>query len=327
MAALTTVDDIIAQVRSVLDEDNQSAVEDSDILYAINRGQDYASDLLAKHYEDVLLVNRLITLDPDTDLYDIPEDCFEERLEQVDINVNGYFYETMRMSYRQISTYESPNKTSAPAYYCVMGRQFKLIPAPTGAFQARIWYLKEPDELVKPQGQIVTVNAASNYIFINDVANSDLSTESDNLESYINFVDAQTGIIKGSMQISSIADNKITFRSSPLRTSVLNKTIEGDLSDLASGLTVEPDDYICLVKGNCVPFLKKPLTHFLVQYGVNEMRRKLGEPADMEQRILDDFARQVEGQWAGRENTFRVKNRNTIWSRNYRRFFTIRSNR
>lgn len=322
MAAIITVEDLVTQVRSILDERNESSVTNADILQAMNRGQDYASDLLAKHYEDALLTSTTMTLSPDTATYSIPEDCFQDRLEKVDITINNYNYQAMRLSYRDIDPYETPTKSATPAYYVVTGREFRLIPAPTGTYPARLWYLREPDELVMPQGRIVTINAASNYIYVDDVG-SDLSTESDSLQSYVNIIDAQTGTRKGSLQIASIADNRITFRAVPIRSTVLNRTIEGDLSDLSSELTVEPDDYVCLVRGTCIPFLKKPLSHFLVQYGVNEMRRKLGEPSDMEQRILDNFAEQVQSQWSGRENTFRVKNKSSMWNQTYRRYFTI----
>lgn len=327
MAALVTVQDLIDQVRSVIDEDNQSSVNDErDIIPALNRGQDYASDLFAKHYEDALLTSVSLTLSSTTDTYPLPEDCFQERLQKVDITINGFEYPVWRMSFRQIDPYETPSKFPIPAYYLVEGQNFRLVPRPTGTYPARLWYLKEPDELVKPQGRIVTINAASNYVYV-DAVGEDLTTESDSLKSYVNLIDAQSGRIKASMQIASIADSKITFRTIGIRSTVLNRTIEGDLSDLASGLIVEPDDYLCLVKGTCVPFMKKPLSHFLIQYATNEMRRKLGEPSDMEQRILDDFKKQVEGQWAGRENTFRVKGRSALWNTAYRRFFTIRSNR
>ena len=92
MAISITVDDLIDQVRSLLDEDNIESVSDSaDIIPALNRAQDYASNILARHYEAPLLKKVEITTVSGQEEYFIPEDAMEERIERVEVKVNNQF--------------------------------------------------------------------------------------------------------------------------------------------------------------------------------------------------------------------------------------------
>jgi len=149
---------------------------------------------------------------------------------------------------------------------------------------------------------------ASNYIYVDSVG-ADLSTESDQLESYVNLIDGGTGLVKATMQIQNIQGNKITFKATPIRTTVLDLTVAGAIPS-----TIEGDDYICSISGSCVPFMKKPFSNFLVQYAVAELKRKFGETdANLEEQVLKKFESQIESQWSGRSNALRVNNRSNNW--------------
>jgi hypothetical protein len=165
--------------------------------------------------------------------------------------------------------------------------------------------------MVMPQGRITRIE--STYVLVDELG-EDLTTDSDNLQNYINVVDAQTGRIKSSHQIQALDTslNKLTVKASPTRSSVWNRTITGTLSS-----DIELDDYVCLSKGNCIPYLKKPLSNFIVQYAVYELKRKLGEPTEAEERALDKFEDQVKHQWAGRETQLRVSKRSKNWRRRF----------
>lgn len=322
---IKTVDDLISDVRSMLDEDNNSAIDtDLDILPALNRAQDTAANILARQYESPLLSYTEVQLEAGQREYDIPENSLEERLEKVEVKIANQFYSMTRVSYRDIAEYETDSSVSIPSYYCVIGDKIRLAQPPTGAYSMRMWYLQDPLPLVVTQGRITKVQAADNFILV-DTIGADLTTETDTLNSYITIVDGDTGILKGSFQIKSIADTKITFKSTPSRTTVYSRPISDDLAALvdSSGntITVNQDDLICLVKGTCVPFMKKPLSNFLIQYAVAELTRKLGGAADMELRVLKDLEAQVERSWVGRELTTRVKMVNNKWARLRRRFW------
>jgi hypothetical protein len=311
-----TVQTLIDEVRSMIDEDNTSSVDDAlDILPALNRAQDYAGNILARQYESPMITHTTVGLIAGVNEYDIPEDAFEQRLEKVEVSINQLFYPVKRLDYQDITLYETPTKINVPYYYCVIGNKFRLLPTPSGTYSLRIWYLKDPDPLVKEQGRITILNTANNYLIVDSIG-SDLTAEMDQLNSYVNIVDGQSGLIKASMQIQSIQGNKITFKSSPTRSTVLNKTISSSIPS-----TVEADDLICVLSGSCVPLFKKPNSNFLIQYAVAEITRKLGGPADIEKAVLKDLELQVERSWVGREVSQRVKKVSKNWAVPTRRYF------
>lgn len=326
-----TVNDLVDQVRSQLDEDNSSTISTKkDILPALNRGLDYAANTLAKLYEDPLVARVELTLDPSRREYDIPDDCLEGRIEKIELRQGtNVFFEIKRASYRELSTIELATDTSTnPNYYSIMGNKIRFTPGTAGGFRARIWYLKCPEKLVLSQGMITTVNEDNNYIIV-DQLGSDLNTQADSLSSYVNLVDGSTGIVKGSFQIKRIDSNKITLKTIPARTTVLGKSISNDLSgltnDLGDKITVEPDDYICSVSGACVGSLGKIVSNFLIQYAVSELTRKLQGQMDFEFSVLKDFERKVKSAWAGRETTLRVKRKSRRWGRSARPFIYNRT--
>lgn len=325
MPAPITVDDLVNQVRSQLDEENTYTITDSDILEALNRSQDYAMDVLARQWPEPLLTYTSVTLSNGQAEYDIPENTFEDRLLKIEITVSNQQYELKRIDYRKVSYYESGQNTAIPYYYTIIGRKYRLLPAPTGEYPLRIWYMREPESLVKSQGRITHINTsgAAHYVRL-DAIGSNLSTLTTDNTAFVNFIDAETGEVKGSAQIQNIdtdsAQLKVTFKSTPDKPAVYGKTISGELpSDL------EVNDYVTLVTGTCVPQVKKPFVNFAIQYAVAELKRKLGDPADMEHRILEKFEQQVERTWVKREHKHRVTKRNKNWVRvRRRRFITER---
>lgn len=321
MARVLSTTELVSDVRSLLDEQNQSMLDDNtDIIPALNRAQDFAADILARNYDEPLLAKVEIPLLSNTAEYDMPADVFEERLQKVEVDINGIFYEVKRLSYRDISMYETRSPTNIPYYYVLIQKKIRLIPRPTSAYPLRLWYIKEPDSLVQPQGRVTLVNPTSRYVIVDDVG-PDLTTNSDDYNSYVNIVNGMTGDIKASLQIQSIEDTRITFKTVPTRTLVLGKTVSSG-TDLDT-LNLQPDDYVCSIQGTCIPFMKKPLSNFLIQYAVAELTRKLGGAGgDLEKKILEDFEEQIKRTWAGREHQLRVKKASKHWDLPIRRYYT-----
>ncbi len=327
---MNTVQDLIDQVRSQLDEDNQASISDTrDILPALNRAQDHAMNILARHYEEPLLDYYSLTLTSGQQEYAIPEDSFEDRIEKVELEVGpSIFQEVTRVSYRDATYLESPLKSPFPSNYVVIGKRIRFVPDVSGNYPARIWYLREAPKFVTPQGRIQSVNEASRYVIVDSVGEN-LSVQSDNLNSYANIIDGSTGEIKASLQIQSIgANSQIVFKASPTRATVLNKTIQSDLTSLVdihgNPTSIEPDDYISVLAGSCIPIFPKPVNNFCIQYAVSELTRKLGGAADQERIVLEAFEKSVERSWVGRETTKRIKMRARYWKRPYRRFLFSR---
>jgi hypothetical protein len=319
----TTTNDMLDQVRSLIDEDNETSVSNTDILNSINRAQKYALNILARQYEEPLLANFELPIVNGQNEYDLPKNMFEDRIEKVEFSTfQGTFTEVQRLSYRDISIYESDMRSNVPTGYAVIKKRIRIIPTPSGTYNARVWYLKKPKPLVTSQGRITVVNPDNNYIIIDSVG-EDLTTEQDNLNSYVNIVDWESGEIKYSAQIKIVDNNKITFKSTPSRSSVAGMDIGSDFSSLVNDngdeISINEDDLICAIKGTCIPEFQDPISNFMIEYAVAEMTRKMGGPVEGIQRTLDKFEEQVERTWVGRESTTRVKKRNKHYRRNFRR--------
>lgn len=307
---LYTVEDLVSNVRAQCNEDNPEAVDtDLDILPALNRGLDYAVDIYTRRYPEPFLQKTTLELVGGQADYDMLENVFEDRVQKIEISINGTFQEVQQASYRDITEFESTPTANIPCYFAIFSRKIRFVPTPSGTYNARLWYIEQPEKLVLPQGRITVINSANNYVIV-DSAGSSLMTEADQLESYVNVIDGQTGQIKGSLQIQILDDNRIVFRSSPQRTTVLNRTISSAVSSLT---TIAIDDYLAPIDGTCVPYYSRPTVNFLVQYAVAEITRKLGGEADIQERVLEKFEKQVERTWAGREQTLRVKKRSQAW--------------
>jgi hypothetical protein len=313
---LYTVDNLVDEVRQQLDELNQDSVSTSgDILPSLNRASDYAFDILARKYPEPILKYSFMDFTSGVTEYDIPESVFEDRILKLETvlpvgtsNLANYV-EIQRISYSDVGNYDTGTISSFPRYYCIIGRKLMIVPQPSGEYQARVWQIRNPEKLVLPQGRVTLLNSPNNYVIL-DAAGSDLTTQSDSLKSYVNVVDGQTGEIKGTLQISSINSNKVTFRTVPTRSTVLNREVGGSLADIA----IEQDDYLCGVEGICVPYFGTPTSNFLIQYAVAEITRKLGGQASTEEQILDKFEKQVEKTWVGRQTSLRVKKRSGSWN-------------
>lgn len=310
MSARLLVDNLIQQVRSLLDENNAEQVNDvHDILPALNRAQDHASSILARRYESPMLATKEVILESGQADYPIPEDAFEQRLEKVELKINKLYHELVRVDYRNLTHIESGYTTAIPQYYCIIGTQYRILPTPTGTYPLRIWYLQDPPPLATAQGRITQINITNNYVVV-DTVGEDLEVIQDSLNSLVNIVDGQTGQIKVTLQIQSITGQRITFKSVPAIEYLDHLVVQNEIPD-----TVQKGDYIVVAPGSCISFFKKPFSNFLVQYAVADLQRKLGGNSELEQRLLDELKRDVERSWAGREQYLTVKNKQSKWFR------------
>lgn len=316
MARRLTTANLIADVRSLLDEANQTSIDDQrDILPALNRAQDVAANILAKHYQSPLLVYKTQALTTARE-YPIPRDAFEGRLEKLEVQIsNGLYNPLKRQSYRDQTLLETTAKTSIPMFYVELADVYRLYPGPTGAYSLRVWYLKDPLPLVLEQGTVTRVNAGDNSIIV-DAIGADLTTEVDQPSSYVNFIDGVTGAIKGSAQIQSLDSRRIVFRTTPTRSTVLEQPISGSLpADLA------PDDLICTVDGNCVSTFKRPFANFLIEMAVSElMNIKLQMQNTLAEKAKEEMQKIVAESWCGRESYMRVRSSNPHFERVGRRY-------
>lgn len=312
-----TTKDMLSEIRSLLDEINEANLDDTnDLLPSLNRGYDYALKTLALHYVAPILTYKMVTLTSGVQEYDIPDDAFEDRLLKIEVYNRLAYAEVMRLDYKDITFYDVPTRTNVPYYYVVIGRKYRLNPPPTSTYPLRLWYAKHPGPLVEEQGSITTIG--SNYVLLDSVG-SQLSTVG--LNAYVNIVDGATGDVKGTMQIQSIVGTKVTFKSTPDRTTVGDRTVIGTLPT-----TLAKDDILCSYEGSCIPVLRSTVTNFLVQFAVAEMTRKLGGEPTIEEKVKADFEAQIKNAHSGRERYTRVKKRAKEWGATGRRYWFNNSN-
>ncbi len=297
--------ELIESVRQLLDEDNNASVDDKkDILPALNRALRKAASILSKHYEAPLLAR--VVLSPEN--LRIPEDAFQDRVEKLESVQRNTFYPIKRISYRDASTYESTDTAiDTPTAYSIIARELQLYPNNKSPFPIRVWYMKKPDPIVLEQGTVTAIG--SNYLAFDSIG-PDVSTSADDLESFVNIVDGQTGEVKVTIQVLSIEENRIYFRSTPTREKVFNRSVSGVLP-----ATIELEDYLCSAAGSCIPVLQDPLSDYMLRYAVADIQGSLGGDIQLTESVKRDMEQEVERSWAGRENEMRVKKVSANWDR------------
>lgn len=308
MRRLTT-EDLIAEVRSLIDESDEYTVTDTDILSAINRAQDTCTNTLAVQYEDPLLATTTVTI-PTTGEYTIPN-ALEDRIEKVEVLFGDRYYQISRVSYRDIHLLDYGYVgSSTPGYYYVKGRTFVVVPEPASAVTARVWYLTDPLPLAASQGRLTAIG--SDYISVNLLGDT-LTTDFSDLNSYISIINGGTGEVRASFQISKIENSqKITLKATPLRSTVLGMDVSGSASLATCGAIL--DDYVVVHGNTCIPFLKKPLANAIIYLAVADIKgTKLNQDVTLDAQKAMSFLKRVETAWAGRENTCRVKNKNSAF--------------
>ena len=308
----TTVYDLVQQVRSQLNEENRFAINtNNDVLPALNRAQAYVEEIYSKHYPDALLAPYVTPFVGGVQDYEMPEGIFGDRIVRVElIFPNAGPVPLPRVTAYEQSQYDAPIwvSTPTPSAYMIHGKKIRFLPTPSGPYSFRLWAVKAREPMVLDWGRLTRINVANNYVIVDNLGGIDAvsagvpTTEMDNLNSYVGIVDAQTGRIKCTLQVRNIEGNRVDFKTTPNRALVYNDPIVGAIT-----ADVELDDYICAVSGTCVPSLDATAQNFMIQYAVNEMRRRLGDDsATLERAVLEDFKKQVESTWAGRDQAKRV---------------------
>jgi hypothetical protein len=297
--------ELIESVRQLLDEENNASVDDKkDIIPALNRALRKAASILSKHYEAPLLTRKTVSASE----LSVPEDAFQDRVEKLESVQRDTFYPIKRISYRDASTYESSSTAiETPTAYSIIARELQLYPNNNTPYPVRIWYMKKPDPIVLEQGTVTAIG--SNYLAFDNLG-SEISTSADDLESFVNLVDGQTGVIKATMQILSIEENRIYFRSTPTREKVFNRQLVGVLP-----ATIELEDYLCSAAGSCIPILQDPLSDYMLRYAVADIQGSLGGDIQLTESVKRDMEQEVERSWAGRETELRVKKVSANWDR------------
>lgn len=330
MAASLSVTELVDEVRNQIDEPNTASIETSHILQALNRAQRSIARILARRMDHVFLgvvelntSNGVIGVDGTME-FDMPADIFGRRVEKVELRQAGsnILWRVKHISYKNRDPFVTNSSVTRPYYYDLIGSKFRVYPVASGGQNIYVHYSKTPDRLVLSQGQINSINIANNYVLVDSVGD-DLSTESDQRESYVNIIDSVTGDVKVSLQVAFLDSGigQIKFKSSGLtRSSVLGRTITTTIPT-----TVTADDHVCLVKGTAVPQLPDAFSDYLVQHTVVALKRRVQEPSQEEYAELERIEEQIKKEVQGRELSLRIRKANSYYGgplgQSLRRYF------
>jgi hypothetical protein len=321
--SLYTVRELLQQIREQISEANDTRVTNSQILSALNRGYDDSFDIMGRLYPDPII--KFIETFPDAEgKIAIPDNVFEDRIMLVE-----YYLQNQAEGYRtKINETDNLNDLgiinnvsgSHPYVYSIIGRDIQLAPAKgMTKYRMRIWYVDSPLPLKLDQGRIQVIDTDNNFIVVDDLTNTDDGLTpidpSSAYGKYINLVDSETGLYKATMQVESISGNKITFKTTPTRSTVFNLPVLGAIPE-----DVVLDDVISEVKGSGVVYFKKPITNYIIQYAVTEIQRSLGVAnLSYEEGVLRDLKKRVEEVWQRRPASKFKRSYGRVWrSRRYR---------
>ena len=312
---LDRVEDLIQQVRDVTDEDNVNDISDDFIIRALNRAQqDLVSEITRKYNPQFMQEVLLTQSDFKQDIQGkarvatLPVRSFAYRVNNVDARVGDTWVPVRQVPFSYTLSLDTNSGTSLPVVYSMQGNKIYVYPNIDQVTQLRIRYQVRPPKLVATQGRVTEIG--ENYVIVDDIGTG-LSSSVDDLSAFINFVDAGTGLIKGTAQVVGLNDasNRVTIQvSSPnlSRTTVFGFAVSAAVpSDLAL------DDYVCLASGTCIPYLASDLSNYHVELASFHVKRALGTVGQADFSERDRVIERISKLWSGRENTMKInKTRN-----------------
>jgi len=326
---MDTVEQIIQEVRELMDEENTDTISDSAIINALNRAQEHVVSIYSKHYAEPYIGYKDYVLSASQTRYPLPKDAFSDRV--IDVGIvettnNGSWYPVTYIRNKQAIKQRHTGKYGYPDYYTIQRRQIEFIPEPSGSqFKVRVYYIQRPEKLTKSQGRITGLHNAENRIQVNSLGSS-LETINDNLHNFINVIDSQTGEVKATYEIDELntTTQSVIFKASPTRTTIAGKSINTSINEVVDeegNPSIELDDHICLYSGTCIPYFDEPSRNYMIQSAVVQLTTSLGNQGAAEEQQKSQFEKEVKDAWSGRELGLRIDLKGRQWERNRYRFY------
>lgn len=309
------VDDLVTEVRDVIDENNTADLSDEELLRFLNRAQKKLGRLVARHAPDLFKRETSVTSSGASGA-EVPDLSLGFMVTDVATRNGNSWYPAQRRGLKELTALESEASTNLPLYYACLGRRIKFFPVSTSGTVHRVRYQYRPPDLVKAYGRVVAFaesGAGGSTVTVTlDTLHEGLTTSVDNLGAFVNLIDGLTGEIRATMQIANIntSTNVLTFKSSSL-----DRTVVHGL-DVSSALPAElaKDDYVCQANGVCIPLLFQDYDDFLVAHAAVEVKKKLGESVQEDMANLSGLEEDLRLAWAGREAHKQVTRKSRYWS-------------
>lgn len=305
------VDDLVTAVRDQIDESNPEDISPASVLRALNRARLKLIRLSSRKFSPMFRKAETETMDGTTRELSIPAMAFGLVVNEVAVIQSGQAFLVDPALERDISAFDSAQSSSAlPLYYTQQGNTLQLFPKPISGTQIRVRFQQRAPELVAQQGRITTIDSANNRVYV-DAIGTDLTTSIAQLGAFVNWINAATGEVRTTLQVSEIdtANLRITFKSTGLdRTTVYGLPVTAALPVAGA-----QDDYLCLAQGTCVPTLIEDYADYMVQFAVVELKRKADMPLQDDITALRELEEDIRSMWSGRQPGRRVRRTSGYW--------------
>lgn len=311
MALDNTVEELIAQVRDITDEDNTTDISDELVLRMLNRSQQELIRLVTRRFNnqfmrEVIYSNSDLGTDANLQarVLEIPDQAFGFAVNSVDTKIGDSWFPVSQVPFSYTLGLDNTVSTGYPLSYAVLGNKIYLFPIPDALTSIRVRYQFRAPKLVKSQGRITAFDVGANTITV-DSLGSGLSTSVDDLSAFVNVVDHLTGEIKATLQVSGVTSGtkKLTIKTTGLDRSEVFGYAVAD----AIPANISLDDYVCLADGTCVPYLSHDLTNFLVDFAGFDVKRKLGILDQGDYASKERIEKAIGAMHFGRQNTKKIQ--------------------
>jgi hypothetical protein len=304
-----TTENLISDVRALLDETNTATVSDAKILKAINMSAREVYHIVAKQYDSTYMSKKSFITDG-TEFLSIPDDAFGNRVEFVTYSNGVQQIRLQSLVASKLHRLSIPMSSPFPHAYTTNKHTIELSPKPNAGVTGFIHYMQKPATLVKPYGRIIDLT--NNVFTLTSTEN--MSTDVDSLGAFVSVVDAETGISKGCFQVASITGNEVSIKT----TSLSRVFVYGnDILDTAP-TTIASDDYMCPIGGTCVMEVISDYSDYITYKSMATLKSALQVPlSQYEMDTINAYKKNVESIWSGRDNDNTVSNRNPHFINNY----------
>lgn len=313
---MLTVSTLLDELRAAVEEENSVQIRDDyNLLPIVNRAHEVAYKVLAQVYPDP--ISDFLDIPVTTQTINIPETVGMDKIYKsywID-GAGRKIVNCNRAGLQHFSDTDTTGSTNFPAEYVLYGRKLRFSSSPSGTL--RMWYMVKREALVEP---IATIDSISGT---DTIAISDFDDQTDftsgRLSPYVNIVDGNTGVIKATVQVRSSDTDTIVIRTSPDRSSVLNRSVSSDLTTLTDSanmaVSIEADDLICPVTGTCVIPYHDLVHGFIIQESIATLKRELGYAYDVDQQLVTTFRIDMrKAATAGADAPITIRRRNPIWN-------------
>lgn len=312
-----TIQDMIDQLRSVIEEENTAQIKDDrDLLPLINNAHKKAFEILAQIYPEPIMTFQ--TFDVSSQVWTLPENIYQDKvILMVWVDGNDMrIVECKKSSPMKFIEKQQNVCAGYPTSYIVAGRKIKFS-SPPPAGRLTVFYLTELNTLVRPIAVIDELEGTDKLYF--SELDAEYSPSADRLDGYLNVIDGQTGLIKASVQVKTLGTDYIEIREIPDRTRVLNRNISTNLTtlvdDFGEALTIEADDYLCAITGTCVIPYMSMVESYIRQDCIAALKRNQGFAYDVDQQLVAQFRSDMQkAANSSRDNPITIRRRNSCWN-------------